>query len=918
MPDDANPTDLRAACDALLDDPDLARLDATRAPFDPLAVLGWSAKERAHTRLLAWLVDPRGTSPDRAHAFGAAPLAALAALAHERAEGATDRAAPQGFRDVRVWREQPLGDGLASTARAPDLRCEWCDDDGVPWVILVEDKLDAAEGDEQLRDYLAWMRRQRPGHRRLLVYLTPDGRPPASVRDAPELAVVRWGELAARVLGAVERAPEEPAREFARMSLSALRARFEGAPEVRALIASLYARHPLAAEVVASAGGDPVARARVVGRFPTAGWLLKAYAPREAPLAAGWARAVAEAFQVLAPQGPRMVVGAPHGRCEDRVSWSFEGLTDRLGLHVMAWPGHLLGAARPRLWLALHGPNRTASVLFAEREHTAVVEALPLATRAWLLTAEPVLEPGGSWKWLRVGAEVPLPRGVDDADLARRAAEAVRALVGTHLDALASAFADPALRLYSADLDDDHLLPVDARDREAMHADARPEARHAVIITPPRGARHERVRVATDLGATLAGAYGGTGALSYDYDGALSLGLPSRGRPLVVVPLAAVEASDAEGLAAFFADYAGDVVLLGGAGDPGAARAGLGAVLAPCAGSLQRKAIGAPEAVLWDGVASALRDTRGFDALWELAPSEEARVVATATVDHVARPLITTWLSGRARVALLAADASGMRARPELFSRWFRALLGALEVPLVTRVAPLASAAPLPRRPLAPPVRRRASPQTLMPWVAPAQIPAAAFAGRAAPTVQDLDEVVIVDTETTGLSSSARIVEIGALHVRGGRVVDQFQTLVDPEEPIPRMVIRVHGITDAMVKGAPRAGDAIGAWLKFVGGLPLVAHNASFDHRIFAQEIARVRLAKPGLSFWCSKRFAKAAFPAAPGYGLAALAAYLKLPSPPAHRAIADCLTTQGLLAACRARATDAALSTKHGPPKPL
>lgn len=922
MHDDAPLCDPRAACEALLNDPDLARLDAARAPFDPLAVLGWSAKERAHTRMLAWLMDPRPASPDRAHGLGAAPLRALAQLALETI-------APQGFHDIRVWREQPLGDGLAATARAPDLRVEWIDDDGTPWVALVEDKLDAAEGDEQLRDYLAWMRRSRGAHRRLLVYLTPDGRAPASVGAAPELAVVRWGELAGRLLDAIAHAPPSDARDFATLCLRAMRARFEGSPEVRALVASLHARHPAAAELVSTPGGDPAARARVAARYPNAAFLLRVHAPREAPLSAEWAHAVADAFRSLAPQGPRMIVGAPHARCPDRVSWSFEGLSDRLGLHVMAWPGHLLGAARPRLWVAMHGPNRAPAALFAEREHTAALSALPEGTRAWLLAATPVKDPGGSWKWLRLGEESVLPRGFDARDSARRAAEAAHALLGAHLDALARGFAEPALRLFSADLDDDHLLPVDARDREALYAEARPDARHAVILAPPMGARRERVQVATDLGATLAGAYGGTGALSYDYDDLFALWLAPRGRALVVLPLASVEAGDAARLAEYFAGYSGDVVLLAGGENVAAARAALGAVLAPCEGTLARRSVDAPAAVRWDGVTSTLADTRGIAALWTLAPSPGVKVVATASLDGASLPLIATWVAGRARVALFAADSSGMRARPELFARWFRAVLGALEVPLAARVAtpePPAVVSPAvvppvrggPRRLSAPTVRRRPQAQTLMPWVAPAPLPQAAFAGRAAPTAQDFDEVVIVDTETTGLSSTSRIVEIGALHVRGGAVVAQFQTLVDPEEPIPRMVVRVHGITDAMVRGAPKAGDAIASWLKFVGGRPLVAHNASFDHRMFAQEMARVGLARPGLSFWCSKRLAKAAFPTAPGYGLAALASWLKLPSPPAHRAVADCLTTHGLLVACRARATDAALSARHGAPKAL
>jgi DNA polymerase III epsilon subunit-like protein len=260
---------------------------------------------------------------------------------------------------------------------------------------------------------------------------------------------------------------------------------------------------------------------------------------------------------------------------------------------------------------------------------------------------------------------------------------------------------------------------------------------------------------------------------------------------------------------------------------------------------------------------------------------------------------------------------------PERFGRWVRALLHALDVVAaqavvreVPEVVPAPVTAPVvPRRALAPAVRKRSSPQAVMPWAEVPKIPRGAQAGI---VTQDLSDVVIVDTETTGLSSTARLVEIGALHVRAGVVVDRFQTLVDPEESIPKMVVRVHGITDAMVKGAPPAGDAIRAWLRFAAGRPVLAHNASFDHRIIAQECRRTGVGAAGVWFWCTKRFAKAAFPKAPGYGLAVLSQWLKLPSPPAHRALADCATTHGLLAACRATATDTALSHAHGPPKSL
>lgn len=893
---------LRDAVDALLADPHLAQLDALDAPFDPLAVMGWTGRERAHTRLLAWLLDPRAKSPDRAHGLGALALRALLSLCQSEGESLV----PQGLSDLRVWREERLGDGLGATARAPDVRCEWSDESGAPWVLLLEDKLDAAEGDAQLADYLTWMRRHRPGYRRLLVYLTPDGRAPSSARDEPELRVLRWGALAAALSSALPRDRDDDALRFAGSCLRAMRARFEAPPEASALIERLAEAHPVALDALGAAGGDPEMQRGLRARFANAAWRLRACAPREPSLSAAWAAMVRDAFNSLALQRYRMTVGSTG----EVLSWSFDGVTDRLGLHVMVWPGHRLGLPSARGFVALHSPNRTLVESLHERDQREGFDALNDATRDWLLGAKPVHEGAESWKWLAVDAPLPLPRALDDARAAARFARELHARIEPHLDALGRAFASPALRLYSVDLDLDHLVPIDVRDREALHADARTDARHAVIVAPAQSDRAAPLRAAASLGALFAAAYGGTGALSYDYDGALSLGLAPRGRALTVIPLDALRPDDAPRMRALSATE-GDVILLGAPSE--SARAALGAILDGCGDAQPCDDAETPGTMQWRGVTSTLRDLRGLGRRWRVLPSPIAAAAAVREGDG--DPVVLVWRTGSLRVVLLAAEVAPMRGAPERFGRWIRALLGSLELLSPTALAlPRLAPAPLPRRALAP-TRRAASPQVVLPWGATPRIPAIAHKGV---VLQDLDDVVIVDTETTGLSSTARIVEIGALHVRGGLVVGQFQTFVDPEEPIPRAVIRVHGITDAMVKGAPTAGEAIREMQRFISGRPVLAHNASFDHRMFAQDAARAGLRGLGLSFWCTRKFARTAFPNAPGYGLAKLSMWLKLPSPPTHRAVADCATTHGLLAACRAVSSDQQLSTSHGPPKPL
>ncbi len=92
------------------------------------------------------------------------------------------------------------------------------------------------------------------------------------------------------------------------------------------------------------------------------------------------------------------------------------------------------------------------------------------------------------------------------------------------------------------------------------------------------------------------------------------------------------------------------------------------------------------------------------------------------------------------------------------------------------------------------------------------------------------DEFVVFDIETTGFSfQNDRITEIGAVLVKNGEVVDRFQTFVDPERPLPEEIIKLTGITDDMVKGAPSQYEAVKAFLDFSGKRMLVAHNAGFD-----------------------------------------------------------------------------------------
>ena len=164
---------------------------------------------------------------------------------------------------------------------------------------------------------------------------------------------------------------------------------------------------------------------------------------------------------------------------------------------------------------------------------------------------------------------------------------------------------------------------------------------------------------------------------------------------------------------------------------------------------------------------------------------------------------------------------------------------------------------------------------------------------------------VVVDLETTGGSAQAcSITEIGAVKVRGGQVLGEFQTLVNPAAAIPPFIAVLTGITDAMVAGAPDLATALPAFLEWSRGTVLVAHNAPFDLGFLRAGCERLGLPWPAPDSVDTARLARRVLTRdeAPNCKLATLARLFRADTEPCHRALADARATVDVLHGLLAR----------------
>ncbi len=158
----------------------------------------------------------------------------------------------------------------------------------------------------------------------------------------------------------------------------------------------------------------------------------------------------------------------------------------------------------------------------------------------------------------------------------------------------------------------------------------------------------------------------------------------------------------------------------------------------------------------------------------------------------------------------------------------------------------------------------------------------------------------VVDLETTGGSpvGGAGITEIGAVRVCGGVVTGEFQTLVNPREPVPAFIAVLTGITTEMVAGSPRIAPVLAAFFEFARGCVLVAHNAPFDVGFLKAAAGASQIPWPGFGVVDTAVLARRVLTRdeVPNCKLSTLAPFFRATTMPEHRALADARATVDVL----------------------
>lgn len=158
-----------------------------------------------------------------------------------------------------------------------------------------------------------------------------------------------------------------------------------------------------------------------------------------------------------------------------------------------------------------------------------------------------------------------------------------------------------------------------------------------------------------------------------------------------------------------------------------------------------------------------------------------------------------------------------------------------------------------------------------------------------------ISDYVVFDLETTGVSPVCdEVVEISGVKVKGGKVTDEFSSLVNPGRSIPWAASRVNGITDDMVRNEPFFVDVLTDFFDFVGDNILIGHNIhSFDMKFIYRDAEKFYGKIPGNDYVDTLSVARNYLPQLSHHRLVDLASFYGISAKGAHRALNDCYMNQ-------------------------
>lgn len=154
----------------------------------------------------------------------------------------------------------------------------------------------------------------------------------------------------------------------------------------------------------------------------------------------------------------------------------------------------------------------------------------------------------------------------------------------------------------------------------------------------------------------------------------------------------------------------------------------------------------------------------------------------------------------------------------------------------------------------------------------------------------------MIDIETTGLSKSYhQITEIAAAKIRNNKIIDSYETLVNPQVRIPSFITHLTGINNEMVKDAPKIKEVLPNFKDFLGEDVFVAHNATFDYGFLDHNLRYhhgINLTNQRL---CTRKLANRLFPELSRKRLQDLCQHLHIQNQQAHRAMGDVKATSAV-----------------------